>query len=234
MAIFQKPYSGGNYLIESDSSPMQFISERHVACVFMLDTSGSMGGEPIEQLNRGIQAFKSQAMDAMTKACIDVAIITYGGEVVIAQDFTPVSELNVGAFTAGGNTLMGEALNLALDMIAEQKAKYNQFGTPYFRPWIWNITDGQPSFEDYVTAGQRLNQMERAHKVVGYCVGTQGCNFDMMKEMFDEKRILQLSGLDFASFFEFVSNSLSQVRNSDPNGDTSIAVQPPSTITLHF
>ena len=235
MAIFQKPFSGSHMIEEGSSgTALQLISERHVACVFLLDTSASMeDGDAIGQLNDGIKAFKNQTMDAHTKACIDVAMITFGGDVNVVQDFCPASEMSVPTLTADGDTPMGEALNLALDMIAEQKEKYNTYGTPYFRPWVFCITDGEPT-DDYAQAAERLNQLERATKVLGYCTGVRGFNKQKMKEIFNAERIYELDNCDFTSLFQFVSSSLAAVRNSDPDGGRTIDVEAPHTLKIAF
>ncbi|HBN84986.1 MAG TPA: hypothetical protein DDZ89_14215, partial [Clostridiales bacterium] len=191
---------------------LQWITERHVACVFLLDTSGSMADDnAIGKLNEGLRVFKSQTVndstfDEHTKACIDVALISFGPTVILQQDFVPVSSMNPPVLTAGGGTPMGGALNMALDIITEQKARYNELGTPYFRPWIFCITDGKPN-DDYLAATQRLKQMENEKKVLGYCVGVEKFDRSMMASIFNPERIFELANLNFPALFKFVSSS---------------------------
>ena len=131
---------------------------------------------------------------------------------------------------------MGAAIDKALDMIAEQKAKYNQYGTPYSRPWIFCITDGGPN-DSYATAAQRLKEMEDATKVLGYCVGVANFDRHTMASIFNPERIFELDNLNFPALFKFVSSSLATVRNSDPNGGRSVAVEAPGdlhTINVAF
>ena len=56
MAIFQKPFGSKPEQIEDvGTGGLEFISERHVACVFILDTSGSMSANnAIGKLNEGL------------------------------------------------------------------------------------------------------------------------------------------------------------------------------------
>ena len=52
--------------------------EAHLACVFLLDVFGSMGGDPINNLNAAIRKFKNDVlMDELTLSRIDVAIVTF-------------------------------------------------------------------------------------------------------------------------------------------------------------
>jgi len=234
--IFQKPFGPeretSNVL---GTDRIKWITERHVACVFLLDTSRSMlENKAIDRLNEGLRVFKTQTLsdstfDERTKACIDVAIISFGHAVVLQQDFVPVSELNPPTLTADGRTPMGEALNMALDIIQQQKARYNDLGTPYFRPWVFCITDGEPN-DDYHAAAQRLRQMEDEYKVLGYCVGVENFNRNVMARIYNSERIFELKNLNFAALFKFVSNSLEAVRNKDPKTAHTVTVDAPADL----
>lgn len=260
MSIFQRPFgqnnSNNNFqpsssddktyesFIEEDvgTGIPEWITERHVACVFLLDTSGSMRqDDAIGKLNAGLRTFKEQTMDdstfdVHTKACIDVAIISFGPDVKVVQEFTPVSKMVPPSLSANGGTPMGAAINKALDMITSQKAKYNEYGTPYFRPWIFCITDGGPN-DDFLSAASRLKDMENGNKVLGYCVGVENFDLQTMSRIFNKDRIFELKNLNFPALFQFVSNSLSTVRNSDPSGGRSMAVEAPKdlhTVNISF
>ena len=213
MPIFQQPYSPNNH----GDVGIKYSTERHVACVFLVDTSGSMFGEPIDQLNEGIKKFKEELLqnnDKETSACIDVAIISFGPDVKLVQDFVPASEMKTPTLEADGGTPMGKAIDLALKIINKRKETYNQYGTPYFRPWIFCITDGEPN-DDYKEAVEMLKESESKKHVLAYCVGVENFNRNIMSEIFNAKRIFELRDTNFSSMFEFVSNSLSSMRNSD-------------------
>jgi len=233
MPIPQKPFGD-----QPDTGAVEFISERHVACVFLLDTSGSMNapnGDPIRKLNQGLKTFKEQTIsdstfDEHTKACIDVALISFGPDVVIQRNFVPVSKMDPPELAASGGTPLGQALNKALDLIEERKKRYSDLGTPYFRPWIFCITDGEPT-DDYLAAAKRLKDMEQRKKVLGYFVGVGTYNKGVMAEIFDKERLFELDNLNFTDLFKFVSSSLASVRNSDPNAGNAVAVD--ATSDLH-
>ena len=259
MSIFQRPFGpkNGNNVKAANTAPsvslddvsntdipvgndvgaggIEWITERHVACVFLLDTSGSMtSNDAIGKLNEGLRVFKEQTIndssfDEHTKACIDVALVSFGPDVKIQQDFTPVSNMIPPTLTAYGGTPMGAAIDKALDMITERKAQYNELGTPYYRPWIFCITDGGPN-DSYEMAAQRLKEMEAATKVLVYCVGVANFDRRTITSIFNTERIFELENLNFPALFKFVSSSLATVRNSDPNGGRSVAVPAPSDL----
>src|SRR5438445_10254920 len=111
-----------------DLADIEFIqnTEPRCPCVLLLDTSGSMRGEPIDALNRGLQAFqKEMSQDDLAKLRVEVAIVSFGdGGVQTIQDFVTAARFQAPTLRAGGNTPMGEAINRGLDMLRDRKALY--------------------------------------------------------------------------------------------------------------
>ena len=68
-------------------------TKRRLPICFCLDTSGSMQGDPINQLNMGLQNFVSsiKANDD-TRSATDIAIITFGSSVEIVMPFGKIKE----------------------------------------------------------------------------------------------------------------------------------------------
>ena len=53
--------------------------EPRCPCLLLLDTSGSMSGRPIEELNQGLRVFKEElTSDDMAMQRVEVAVITFG------------------------------------------------------------------------------------------------------------------------------------------------------------
>jgi len=66
--IEQSPFT----FSESTENP-----EPRCACLLLLDTSGSMGGAPIRELNAGLQAFKEAlSQDTLAMKRVEIAIVT--------------------------------------------------------------------------------------------------------------------------------------------------------------
>jgi uncharacterized protein YegL len=212
------------------------ISERHVACVFLLDVSGSMNVKnAIGKLNNGLTDFcNHMKTDPRTADVVDAAIVTFGGDVRVIQGFEPVSVMKAPELIAYGASPMGEALKLGLEMVYKRKEIYSLAGTPYYRPWIFCITDGTPT-DDWESAAMMLKKAEESKKVLGYCVCVENDADFSKKEIFsifNHSRILKLDNLDFSGLFEFVSNSLAAVGKSDPNSDSMVTVDAPHTLTM--
>ena len=89
-------------------------NEAHMACVLLLDTSGSMQGEPINSLNWALQDFKNKlSMDEMARKRIDICIIEFNSTANLVQWFTPISQMPIVNLKATGVTAMGEGINMA-------------------------------------------------------------------------------------------------------------------------
>ena len=209
---FQEDYD----VTDAENKTVKSITEYHVACVFLIDTSDSMNyNNAIVQVNKAVDDFKKSITDAHAKSCIDVAFISFGPDVKVLKEFGPIVDMSQQYFTASGGTPMGEALIKAMDMIIERKALYRKKATPYYRPWIFCITDGGPTDkEQTATATQRLKQMVEQNGVVDYCVGVDNFEKEKMKEIFSPERVYFLSDSNFSELFKWLGNSFTTMSNS--------------------
>jgi uncharacterized protein YegL len=97
----------------------EFVENPENRCpvLLLLDTSGSMAGEPIQELNRGIAAFKEDVLkDTKASLSVEVAIITFG-PVRLIQDFATIDHFTPPRLEASGFTPIGEAIDCALDRL---------------------------------------------------------------------------------------------------------------------
>ena len=114
-----------------------------------------------------------------------------------------------------GGSNMSAGINLALDKIEERKQSYRENGIDYFRPWLFLITDGEPTEPQEVVdeTARRLKDTESEKKVAAFSVGVEGANIDALARI-SPRRPLTLKGLEFGSMFVWLSHSLSQVSRS--------------------
>src|SRR4051812_39809061 len=102
--------------------------EPRCACLLLLDTSGSMGGQPIAELNAGLVAFKDELMaDPMATQRVEVAVVTFG-PVQVHNDFQSPDIWTPPHLQARGDTQMGAAIEHGLQMLGERKHIYRQSG----------------------------------------------------------------------------------------------------------
>jgi uncharacterized protein YegL len=184
-------------------------NEPHLACVLLLDTSGSMSGPALDSLNQAINNFIQQtSMDAMAMKRVDVAIITFDDKPELVMPFTPISQMQPVNLTAGGLTAMGAGINMAIDQVKERNRFYASLGTPCFKPWIFMITDGSPT-DDISTAVQRIQEEESkgTHgKLKFFALGVSNYNKQVLFQL--TKRVMELEDTDFSGIFDWMSESM--------------------------
>ena len=187
--------------------------ENRCPCMLVLDTSGSMQGRPIEELNEGLAQFKRELLtDEMAAKRVEVAVIGFGPVQLLAPFTTPDS-FTPPKLAANGDTPMGAAIQQAIALVEQRKQEYKQFGIAYYRPWIFLITDGEPT-DEYQSALHALQDGQTRKQFEFFAVGVQGANMSVLKQMSGERTPLTLKGLQFRELFRWLSNSLSSVSRS--------------------
>jgi uncharacterized protein YegL len=192
--------------------------EPRCPCVLLLDTSGSMQGSPIVALNQGVRTFRDHLIrDSLASRRVEVAIITFDTEVKLVQDFVTADQFDPPTLTAEGLTCMATAINRALDLIQERKARCRANGIAYYRPWVLMITDGEPQGEpeqmvDVTT--RRLKTEEESQQVAFFAVGVQGASMTKLAEI-SARAPVRLNGLNFNELFVWLSTSMQKVAQSN-------------------
>jgi len=96
--------------------------EPRCPCILLLDTSGSMKGNPIAQLNEGLVAFKDEmSADSLAEKRVEVALVTFG-PVQVQTDFQTADQFQPPTLETTGDTPMGAAIEQALSMLEQKKA----------------------------------------------------------------------------------------------------------------
>jgi uncharacterized protein YegL len=209
--------------------------EPRCACVLLLDTSGSMNGAPIEELNRAMAEFKNAlSKDAQASARVEVAVVTFGeGGVAIVQDFVSAGDFQPPMLQAGGITPLGDGLNQALDLVADRKATYKANAVDYYRPWIILITDGAPTDDGvWQGAAARLKMEESRKGVLCWCFGVDSAEASVLKQIAPERAYLlrEYTG-SFGKIFRWVSSSMARVSQSTPGDQVPLEPPPGPVIT---
>jgi uncharacterized protein YegL len=203
--------------------------EPRCPCVLLLDTSGSMQGAPIQALNDGLRAFKDDLVkDPLASRRVEVAIVSFNSGVEVVQDFVTADTFEPPTLRAQGYTHMGSAIHQAVDMIHARKAVYRENGIAYYRPWVFLITDGEPSGEsdDIVReASARIREDEEGKRVAFFAVGVEKANMNKLANI-AVRAPVKLKGLNFVELFLWLSRSTQAVSHSQV-GDQ-VALPPPT------
>src|SRR6185437_10505977 len=188
--------------------------ESRCPCMLLLDTSGSMGGEPICQLNEGINTLKMELeIDPLAAKRVEVAMVTFG-PVSYESDFQTVDNFFPKQLIANGDTPIGAAIRLGIDLVNKRKQLYKERGVGYYKPWIILITDGAPT-DAWSHAAQLIKDGERENRFAFFAIGVEGANFDVLRQL-SVRQPLKLRGLAFREFFLWLSGSLKTVSSKNP------------------
>ena len=192
--------------------------EPRCPCLLLLDTSGSMNGKPIAELNAGLRAFKDElTSDAMAAQRVEVAIVTFG-PVQVISDFETADMFQPPTLSTTGDTPMGAAIMQGLDMLETRKGIYKQAGVAYYRPWVFLLTDGGPT-NSYHAAAERVRQGDNASRKAFsfFAVGVEGADMTKLAQICSPDRPpMKLQGLSFRELFTWLSSSLGGVARSQP------------------
>jgi uncharacterized protein YegL len=208
----QVPFTGGFGDASFADNP-----EPRCPCLLLLDTSGSMQGEPIRQLNDGIRFLKEDLMtDALAAKRVEVGIVTFG-PVDLKQEFTTVDTFVPSELQPTGDTPMGAAIVRGLELLRDRKSMYRSNGISYYRPWIFLITDGAPT-DDVTAATAQVREGEASKNFAFFAVGVENADMTRLAQI-SVREPMKLKGLQFRSLFQWLSSSMRAVSQSTP-GDT--------------
>jgi uncharacterized protein YegL len=187
-------------------------------CVLVVDGSTSMEGEPIDLLNDGLQRFE-EALKADDSAStqVQVLVIRMGGhdDAEVVQPWCDASQFAAPYVEANGTTPMGHAMALALLAVEQQKDALRSHGIPYTRPWIFLLSDGQPSDSEWEKVAQVSRQAEQERKAIIWPVGVgRHADLPALSSFSSGRPAVQVEAAQFEDMFQWLSASLAAVSAS--------------------
>ena len=207
---------------------------RRLPVYILIDTSGSMKGEPIQAVNNGLQLLiSSLRKDPHALDTVFVSIITFDNKV---ENFLPLTELSGVQLNEISDPKGGTHFGEALEMLCNKLDNDIIVSTPEkkgdWMPLLFIMTDGKPS--DL----QKFNQMALIVKKRDFgniiaCGAGPLAKEEYLKRLTDH--VYMLDNMDNAtmmSFFKWVSSVVSQGSKSAGVSEEIALPAPPPEVNI--
>lgn len=205
------------------------MSTRRLPVYLLLDTSGSMQGEPIHAVNVGLQSLAaSLRQDPYALESVYISIVTFDTDVTEVVPLTALEDLCVPTITTptSGATMMGAGLTFICDKVAREVRKSSLEAKGDWRPLLFVMTDGKPS--DTLAFNEAIPMVKAANfATVVACAAGPKSDSSVLHKLTD--KVVQMDTLDsvtFAKFFQWVSSTINQ-GSSSVGAANSISLPPP-------
>lgn len=181
---------------------------RKLPVYLLIDTSGSMMGEPIEAVKNGVQLLISTLrQDPHALETAYLSIIGFGTTAAVLVPLTELAAFQPPALAASGTTSMGEALKLLATQVDKEVTRTTADTKGDWKPLVFLMTDGNPT--DNWKVGLDELRMRKIGTIVCCAAGTQ-CDEAVLKQI--TEIVVRLDTADsstITAFFKWVSASIS-------------------------
>lgn len=208
---------------------------RRLPVYLLIDTSGSMKGEPIEAVNAGLQTLVSSLRrDPQALETAHLSIITFDRVAKLVLPLTPVAEMQLPLIETpdSGPTMTGAALELLCQRVDVEVRTQSTDVKRDWKPLLFIMTDGAPN------DSQKYNEMvpeckKRKFAAITACAAGMKAKIDALRDL--ATSIVSLDtcdGATFAQFFTWVSASISSGAQSVGVSSQLVLPPPPDAISI--
>jgi len=177
------------------------------------DTSGSMHGAPINEVNRHAAELAHEcSQDPLTRESLQVQLVAFGAAIRV-HPFVPITQFAPPPLTASGGTPLAEALLVAV----AETARHIEFVRKVtegeiLKPHYFLFTDGQATSPPDVIAQAAacVRGMEKKRQGAFYAFATDTAALDAIQPLFPRKAHVLPTG-NFGAFFRIISVSVCRV-----------------------
>ncbi|MFE7088209.1 VWA domain-containing protein [Sphingobacterium spiritivorum] len=208
---------------------------RRLPVYFLLDTSGSMHGEPIQALNNALSGMiNNLRTDAQAAETLWISMITFDREVKEIVPLTALESFQLPEISCpeSGPTFTGKALEILYDTATREVIKGSPEQKGDWRPLLFIFTDGKPS--DLQLYSQMIPKIRSLNfgTIVGCAAGHMADDKKLLELTSDVVHLNTADSSTLKQFFKWVSDTIEQGNKSRGTTDTVALPPPPSEVHI--
>ncbi|MBP5455692.1 MAG: VWA domain-containing protein [Paludibacteraceae bacterium] len=208
---------------------------RRLPVYLLIDTSGSMKGEPIESVKVGLEAMlASLRQDPYALETVWLSIITYDREVKQLMPLTQIGEFQLPNIVTpdSGPTHTGAALELLCSVVDKEVKLSSTEQKGDWMPLLFLMTDGKPS--DIQLYNSMIPEVKKRHFAsIVACAAGMHAQTDPLKQLTNQ--VFSLDTADsttFKQFFKWVSDSIGIGNKSIGAVEDLVLPPPPEEVNI--